>query len=85
LPKDYTIGDAIDAKVGSTDMVRFFLGLSGDLDSKSSATGFRKLYGKPYVYGKPLIWSESLWSGQALRDVPDRLDGHFTLMPLYLR
>ena len=39
----------------------------------------------PHVKGKPFIWSESLWDWQPLRDVPDRLDGRFTLMPLYLR
>jgi hypothetical protein len=83
-PKQIPDG-AIDAKVGSTNMVRSFMGLSGDLDTKSSATGFWMLYGTPYVQGSPFIWSESLWSGQTLRDVPDRLDGHFTLMPLYLR
>lgn len=43
------------------------------------------LYGTPCVEGKPFIWSESLWSIQPLRDVPGRLDGHFTLMHLHLR
>jgi hypothetical protein len=43
------------------------------------------LYGTSHVRGKPFIWSESLWSWQKLRDVPDRVDGVFTLMPLYLR
>jgi hypothetical protein len=43
------------------------------------------LYGTPQVKGKPFIWSESMWSGQTLRDVPDSLDGVFTLMPLHLR
>lgn len=48
-------------------------------------TGFWMLYGTPYVHGKPFIWSQSLWNEQKLRDVPDRIDGLFTLMPLYLR
>ena len=43
------------------------------------------LYGTPHVNGKPFIWSESLWDWQELRDVADRLEGVFTLMPLYLR
>ena len=33
----------------------------------------------------PFIWSQSFWKWQKLRDVPDRVDGIFTLMPLYLR
>jgi hypothetical protein len=83
-PKQVPDG-SIDAKVASTDMVRSFMGLSGILDTKSSANGFWMLYGTPHVHGKPFIWRKSLWDGQTLRDVPDRLDGRFTLMPLYLR
>ncbi len=83
-PKQIPDG-ALDAKVASTEMVRSFMGLSGILDTHSSATGFWMLYGTPYIKGKPFIWSESLWGWQPLRDVPDRLDGRFTLVPLYLR
>jgi hypothetical protein len=83
-PKQIPDG-AVDAKAGSTAMVRSFMGLSGILEPSSSNTGFWMLFGTPHVEGKPFIWSESLWSGQPLRDVPDRLDGIFTLMPLYLR
>lgn len=83
-PKQIPDG-ALDAKVASTGMVRSFMGLSGTLDTGSPATGFWMLYGTPHVKGKPFIWSESLWGSQPLRDVPDRLDGRFTLMPLYLR
>lgn len=83
-PKQIPDG-ALDSKAGDTAMVRSFMGLSGILDTESPATGFWMLFGTPQVKGKPFIWSESLWSGQPLRDVPDRLDGKFTLMPLYLR
>ncbi len=83
-PKQIPYG-SVDAKVGSTSMVRAFMGLSGTLDAWSSATGFWMLYGTPHVKGKPFIWSQSLWSWQTLRDVPDRLDGDFTLIPLHLR
>lgn len=83
-PKQIPDG-AVDAKVGTSQMVRDFMELSGTLDPSSRATGFWMLYGTPEVHGKPFIWSESLWAGQTLRDVPDRLDGHFTLMPIYLR
>lgn len=83
-PKQIPDG-AIDAKVGSTAMVRSFMDLSGILDTESSNMGFWMLYGTPHVRGKPFIWSESLWSWQPLRDVPDSVDGIFTLMPLYLR
>jgi hypothetical protein len=66
-------------------MVRSFMGLSGILEPSASSTGFWMLYGTPKVKGTPFIWSQSLWKGQTLRDVPDRIDGRFTLMPLYLR
>lgn len=59
--------------------------LKGILDTRSSTTGFWMLYGTPYVNGKPFIWSQSLWSGKTLRNVTDRLDGHFTLVQPYLR
>jgi phospholipase B-like protein len=83
-PKQIPDG-SVDAKAGSSSMVRSFMGLSGILDTKSSATGFWMLYGTPHVNGRAFIWSQSSWKWQTLRDVPDRLDGRFTLMPLYLR
>ncbi len=83
-PKQIPDG-SIDAKVASASMVRSFMGLSGVLDTSASNTGFWMLYGTPKVNGRPFIWSLSSWKWQKLRDVPDRLDGSFTLMPLYLR
>jgi hypothetical protein len=83
-PKQVPDG-SVDSKAGSTSMVRSFMGLSGVLDTSSSAKGFWMLYGTPTVNGAPFIWSQSSWKWQTLRDVPDRLDGTFTLMPLYLR
>jgi hypothetical protein len=83
-PKQIPDG-SVDAKVGSSSMVRSFMMLSGVLDAKSHSTGFWMLYGTPAVDGEPFIWSESSWKWQILRDVPDRVDGRFTLMPLYLR
>ena len=83
-PKQIPDG-AVDSKAGDTAMVRSFMELSGILDTESPVSGFWMLYGTPQVKGKPFIWSESLWNWQLLRDVPDSLDGIFTLMPLYLR
>lgn len=81
-----TIPDgAVDAKAASSSMVRSFMGLSGNLDLSGGVNGFWMLYGTPYVNGAPFIWSQSVWKWQKLRDVPDRIDGAFTLMPLYLR
>ena len=59
--------------------------LSGKLDLRSKATGFWMLYGTPTVNGAPFVWSQSSWKWQKRRDVPDRLDGAFVLMPLHLR
>jgi hypothetical protein len=85
-PYPKTIPDgSVDAKVASTEMVRSFMKLSGEFDVSSKQTGFWMLYGTPEVKGKPFIWSESAWREQKLRDVPDRLDGSFTLMPILMR
>lgn len=83
-PKQVPDG-SVDAKAASTSMVRSFMGLSGVLDVSASNTGFWMLYGTAKVNGAPFIWSQSSWKWQTLRDVPDRLDGSFTLMPLSLR
>ncbi|WP_045224386.1 hypothetical protein [Methyloterricola oryzae] len=83
-PKQVPDG-AADAKAASTAMVRPFMDLSGILDLRSPARGFWMLYGTAHVNGEPFIWSRSSWSWQKLRDVPDRLDGRFTLMSLFLR
>ncbi len=93
----YTVtSKSLDGNACSTDydsemvtadylMVRSFMGLSGILNIPASNTGFWMLYGTAKVNGTPFIWSQSLWKGQTLRDIPDRIDGSFTLMPLYLR
>jgi len=66
-------------------MVRPFMDLSGILDLRSPAKGFWMLYGTARLNGEPFIWSRSSRNWQKLRDVPDRLDGRFTLMSLFLR
>jgi hypothetical protein len=83
-PKQIPDGST-DAKVASTSMVRSFMGLAGVLDASSSNTGFWMLYGTANVDGTPFVWSQSSWKWQTRRDVPDRLTGSFTLMPLHLR
>lgn len=81
-----TIPDgSVDSKAASVSMARSFMGLAGALDLNSTNTGIWMLYGTAPVNGTPFIWSLSSWKWQKLRDVPDRLDGSFTLMPLYLR
>lgn len=83
-PKQIPDG-SVDAKVGSAGMVRDFMTLSGTLDVSASGLGFWMLFGTPKVAGQPFVWSQSSWSWQKLRNVPDRVDGVFTQMPLYLR
>lgn len=75
---------AIDAKAASTEMARSFMSLSGKLDMQSRTTGFWMRYGTASVKGAPFVWSQSSWKWQKRRDVPDRLDGSFRLMPLHL-
>jgi hypothetical protein len=76
---------SVDAKAADTAMVRSFMGLKGKLDLQSKATGFWMRFATATVHGTPFIWSQSSWKWQKLRDVPDRLDGPFTLMPLHLQ
>jgi hypothetical protein len=83
-PKQIPDG-SIDAKVASTEMVREFMKLTGTLDLESKRTGFWMLFGTPHVNGEPFVWSQSSWKWQQLKDVPDRVDGSFTLVPLYLK
>jgi hypothetical protein len=83
-PKQIPDG-SIDSKVVCTSMVHSFMKLSGVLDTMSSHTGFWMLYGTAHVHGAPFVWSQSSWKWQELRDVPDRLDGMFTLTRLHLR
>ncbi len=81
-----TIPDgSVDSKAASAGMARSFMGLSGTMDISASNTGFWMLYGTAKVNQAPFVWSQSIWKGQKLRNVPDRLDGSFTLMPLYLK
>jgi len=83
-PKQVPDG-SIDAKAATASMVRSFMRLKGTLDPRSRATGFWMRYGTAHVAGAPFIWSRSSWNWQKRRDVPDRVDGHFVLLPLRLR
>ncbi len=76
---------SIDAKAATASMARAFMGLQGRLDMQSRTTGFWMRFATPTVNGSPFVWSRSNWKWQKLRDVPDRLDGAFTLMPLHLQ
>lgn len=83
-PKQVPDG-SVDAKAVDTGMVREFMKLKGTFDLSSTATGFWMLYATPRVNGKPFVWSQSSYSWQKLRDVPDTLDGKFVLIPLYMK
>jgi len=81
-----TIPDgAIDAKVMSASMVQDGITLKGTLDLLSPDNAFWMKFGTPIVDGKPFIWSQSQWKSWKLRDVPDRLDGEFTLVKTHIR
>jgi len=85
-PSPKTVPDgSIDAKVVSSSMTDYVWRLQGVFDTKSPNKGFWMKFGTPTVNGKPFIWSESVWKGQKLRDVPDVVDGPFTLLNTYIR
>ncbi len=81
-----TIPDgSIDAKAAVASMALELMNLEGHLDPSSKQTGFWMKYGTPHVDGEPFIWSSSVWRDQKLRHVPDRVDGNFNLIYLYLK
>jgi hypothetical protein len=85
-PTPKTVPDgACDAKVASASMISYVSSLSGVFDLDSENRSFWMKFGSPIVNGKPFIWSESQWSSQKLRDVPDSIDGSFNLMNTYIR
>lgn len=85
-PTPKTIPDgAIDAKAVAASMISYVGDLKGVLEPDSPYQGFWMKFGTPYVDGKPFIWSQSQWSGQKLRDVPDVLDGDYHLLNVYIR
>ena len=51
---------------------------------KINEKGFWMKYGTPEYDGKPFIWSESEWSDQPLREVPDIVEGQFQLTNVYM-
>ncbi len=85
-PAPKTVPDgSVDAKAISVSMIKGVFNLKGVLDTSASSKAFWMKFGTPYVNGKPFIWSESQWKGTKLRDVPDRVDGDWTFLNLYLR
>jgi len=85
-PTPKTVPDgALDAKAISVSMIQYIFDLQGILDPSSTFKAFWMKFGTAYIDGKPFIWSESQWSGAKLRNVPDRLDGDFTLLNTYIR
>lgn len=85
-PSPKTVPDgSIDAKAVSASMTDHVRNLRGVYDLDSPHRAFWMRYGTPHVNGKPFIWSESAWQGQKLRDVPDAVDGKFTLLPAHIR
>jgi hypothetical protein len=68
---------SLDAKAASASMLANISDLKGVLNVNSSNRAFWMKFGTPVVDGKPFIWSESQWSEQKLRDVPDVVDGNY--------
>jgi len=77
--------DSIDAKAISVSMIQYVFDLKGVLDTNSPNKAFWMKFGSANINGKPFIWSQSQWKGWKLRIVPDRIDGDFTLLNMYIR
>jgi hypothetical protein len=76
---------SIDAKVWAASMLGYVWSLEGRLDPQAGNPAFWMKYGTAYIKGEPFVWSRSQWSSQTLRDVPDRQDGSFVLLPSWIR
>jgi hypothetical protein len=85
-PYPKTVPDgSLDAKAYAASMASYAMNLEGVFDLNSPYKSFWMKFGTAYVNGAPFIWSDSQWKGQKLRDVPDRLDGQYHLLNLYIR
>jgi hypothetical protein len=85
-PAPKTVPDgSVDAKVATSSMALKALGFEGVLDRDAGNSSFWMKFGTPIVNGEPFVWSDSQWSSQQLRDVPNVLDGDFQYLNLYLR
>lgn len=85
-PEPKTVPDgACDAKAIAASMIAPAAELEGVLDTEAEGPAFWMKYGTPEVDGKPFIWSESQWSGQKLRGVPDVVGGDWRLLKLHMR
>jgi hypothetical protein len=85
-PAPKTVPDgSIDAKAISVSMIQYVFDLKGVLDTSSPNKAFWMKFGSAYIDSKPFIWSQSQWKGWKLRMVPDRIDGDFTLLNMYIR
>jgi hypothetical protein len=76
---------SIDAKAASASMVSYAMGLQGIFDQEARHRNFWMKFGTPRVNGSPFVWSSSIWAGQKLRDVPDRVDGNYNLLRVHIR
>ena len=85
-PSPKTVPDgSIDAKAVSASMTDYVWNLKGVYDPASANRAFWMKYGTPVINEKPFIWSASAWKGQKLRNVPDVVDGRFTLLKAHIR
>jgi hypothetical protein len=85
-PAPKTVPDgSIDAKAVSASMIQYAFDLKGIFDPSSTLKTFWMKFGTPNIDGKPFIWSESQWKDWKLRQVPDRVDGEYTLLNAYMK
>ena len=76
---------SVDAKAVSASMAQESFQLQGVLDPGGTQPAFWMKFGTATVDGKPFIWSQSQWKNQVLRDVPDVVDGPWTLLDTNIR
>lgn len=76
---------AVDSKAFSVNAVRELLQDMKFVPNENSAnTSFWMLYGTAEIDGKPFIWSESQWKDVQLDHVPDRLQGAWRRIKIFI-
>lgn len=76
---------SIDAKAIAASQIGYLGELTGVLDVTAAQPAFWMLFGTAHIDDKPFIWSESQWSEQTLRGVPDVVDGAWQAVNMYIK
>lgn len=81
---------AIDAKVGSTQIIKDVLAsLTMQPDINGEKTSFWMKFGSPYIDGTPFVWSHSKFAkfkeDESVDNIPDAIDGRWNRVKMFMK